>query len=222
MKDRARVAAVYTAPALVEPCKDMFAERMPNVDLVNIVDDQLIFDINRNGSIDDDLEARTMRYFEAAERTHADVIFCTCSSIGEIADKAAALLSAKVVKIDEPMVEAAVRQATRIGVLATLASTLDPTARFIERKAQETGKQVTLIRGLAEGAFEAASEGNTAEHDDKIVRTAKSLLDQDVELFVLAQGSMARIEDRLKRETGKPVLSSMSSGIEQVAKTLDR
>jgi Asp/Glu/hydantoin racemase len=195
---------------------------MPNVDLVNIVDDQLIFDINRNGSIDDDLEARTMRYFEAAERTHADVIFCTCSSIGEIADKAAALLSAKVVKIDEPMVEAAVRQATRIGVLATLASTLDPTARFIERKAQETGKQVTLIRGLAEGAFEAASEGNTAEHDDKIVRTAKSLLDQDVELFVLAQGSMARIEDRLKRETGNPVLSSMSSGIEQVAKTLDR
>lgn len=222
MKDRARVAAVYTAPALVEPCKDMFAERMPNVDLVNIVDDQLIFDINRNGSIDDDLEARTMRYFEAAERTHADAIFCTCSSIGEIADKAAALLSAKVVKIDEPMVEAAVRQATRIGVLATLASTLDPTARFIERKAQETGKQVTLIRGLAEGAFEAASEGNTAEHDDKIVRTAKSLLDQDVELFVLAQGSMARIEDRLKRETGNPVLSSMSSGIEQVAKTLDR
>lgn len=220
MKDQKRVAAIYTASALVEPCKRLFAERLPGVELVNIVDDQLIFDINRAGSIDDDLAARTIGYFHSADHAHPDVIFCTCSSIGEVADRASTEVDSRVLKIDEPMIEEAVSRAGRIGVLATLASTLEPTIRFVKRKAREAGRAVEVIQGLASGAFEAAVAGRVSDHDDRIVETAKGLLDEDVEIFVLAQGSMARIEERLAKETGKPVLSSMSIGIESVARAL--
>jgi len=210
------VAAVYTAPALVEPLRRQFQARLPDVRLVHIVDDRLIFDIKEKGRVDGGLEARILALFEAGARA-ADLVFCTCSSIGEIADKAAQRLAAPVLKIDEPMAEEAVRRATRIGVLATLSTTLEPTLRLLERKAREAGEKVELIPGLAEGAYEAAAQGDAAAHDDRVADAAQALLVQEVELLVLAQGSMARLEERLRQETGKTVLSSTASGIERVA-----
>ncbi|MFW5884548.1 MAG: hypothetical protein ACOCVW_03620, partial [bacterium] len=76
MPGQRRVTAVYTANALVETCVHAFAERLPEVELVNVVDDQLIFDINRRGTIDPELEARTLALFDAADHSGADVVFC--------------------------------------------------------------------------------------------------------------------------------------------------
>lgn len=55
---------------------------------------------------------------------------------------------------------------------------------------------------------------------DKRVAAAERLRDEHVDRFVLAQGSMARIADRLHDATGLPVLSSLDSGIERVARLL--
>ena len=220
MPGQRRVTAVYTANALVEACREAFAERLPDVDLVNVVDDQLIFDINRRGEIDTELEARTLALFDAADHSGADLVFCTCSSIGEVADQAAERGRTRLVKIDQAMVEQAAQTGGRVGVLATLASTLDPTVRFIERVARETGADLTVVRGLAEGAFEAAVSGDRQTHDDRIVAAAERLQREGVDLFVLAQGSMARIEGRLKEATGRPVLSSLRSGVDRVAQLL--
>ena len=211
-----RVVAIYTAPALVEPCKAAFQSKAPWIELVNIVDDRLIFDINARGSIDAKLESRTMSYFSAAESCEADAILCTCSSIGEIAAKAAKRLTTPVIRIDGAMVEAAVEQGTRIGVLATLASTLDPTVRFIEETANRRAKEVRVVRGLAAGAYEAASAGDVAAHDASIMGAAMELVADGIDVLVLAQGSMARMASSLSGATGVNVLSSLDSGIEAV------
>ena len=57
--------------------------------------------------------ARTVADFQGADATGADVIFSTCSSIGEIADKARAFLQTPLVKIDEAMIREAVGQGSR-------------------------------------------------------------------------------------------------------------
>ena len=72
---------------------------------------------------------------------------------------------------------------------------------------------VTLVDGLAEGAFQAGQSGDAETHDRLIAEAATKIADQ-VELFVLAQGSMARMENRLAELTGKPVLSSPSLGVQ--------
>lgn len=207
------VACIYTAGALVEPLKAQFAETLPEVRMINIVDDSLIFDIIDAGSITDELAKRILAYFQAADHSGADVIFNTCSSVGEVADQAADLVSTPIIKIDEAMVIQAVAECERLAVLATLNSTLDPTIRFVERVAAAAGKTVHLEKGLAAGAFDAVISGDGATHDALIMETARKLVDR-VDGFILAQGSMARFADPLTDQTGKKVYASVVSGVE--------
>ena len=97
-------------------------------------------------------------------------------------------------------------------VISTLPTTLDPTRRLLERAAKEAGKEVVLVDGLAKGAFQAGQSGDGETHDRLIREAAEAIADQ-VDLFVLAQGSMARMEQKLAEITGKPVLSSPVSGV---------
>jgi len=207
------VACIYTAGALVEPLKAQFAQTLPDVRMINIVDDSLIFDIIDAGRITDELEKRILAYFQAADHSGADVIFNTCSSVGEVADKAADLVSTPIIKIDEAMIAQAVAECERLAVLATLNSTLDPTLRCVEQKAVAAGREVHLEKGLAAGAFEAVISGDGATHDALIMETARSLVNR-VDGFILAQGSMARFAEPLTRETGKKVYASVVSGVE--------
>ena len=69
-----------------------------------------------------------------------------------------------------------------------------------------------LFRSLADGAFAAGQSGDSETHDRLIAEAAERIAG-DVDLFVLAQGSMARMEQRLSQLTGKPVLSSPVLGI---------
>jgi hypothetical protein len=84
----ATVAAVYTASAIVDPIKELFAEILPGCRLINIVDDSLIQDVIREGFVTPAVSQRLFYYYSAARETGAQVIFNTCSSVGEVADLA--------------------------------------------------------------------------------------------------------------------------------------
>jgi Asp/Glu/hydantoin racemase len=131
------------------------------------------------------------------------------------------LLPIPIVKIDDAMTAQAVKQAGRIAVIATLPTTLGPTVRLVQRQAARLGKATAIVEGLAEGAFAAVMAGDAARHDALILETARCIADQ-VDLIVLAQGSMARMEHTLGQETGLPVLSSPVSGVLAVKQELDK
>lgn len=210
-----RVAAIYTADTLVPVVKALFKETLPTIDLVNIVDDSLIRDVIKNGSVSPEVTRRLFYYYEAAADTGASVIFNTCSSIGDVAEYAKSFSRIPLIKIDDAMAEEAIQKGTTIGVIATLSTTLKPTVNLIQRKASQAGKSVQIIEGLAEGAFDALTNGKPEIHDEKIRQTA-SRIAHTVDLFVLAQGSMAQMQEALHSLTGKPVLSSLRSGVESV------
>lgn len=209
------VAAVYTAPAVVEPIKEIFSEVLPDCRLVNIVDDSLIQDVIRDGEVRRPVARRLVRYYQACEDLEADVIFNTCSSIGEVASMARAVIGIPIIKIDEPMARKAVVLSDSIAVLATLPTTLEPTIRLVQHMADEAGRKVHIIDGLAEGAFQALVGGNPEEHDS-LLKSAAQRVAEKAEIIVLAQGSMARMETTLTELTGKTVLSSPRSGVEAV------
>ncbi|WP_080836586.1 aspartate/glutamate racemase family protein [Cohnella massiliensis] len=215
------VVAVYTGQGLADPLKAVFKEVLPDVRLVNIIDDSLIGDVVKAGSVPPGVARRLVQYFHHGEELGADVILNTCSSVGEAADDARKLIGIPIVKIDDAMAAKAASAYGRVAVLATLPSTLRPTMRLIERKAAEAGREVALVNGLAAGAFEALTGGNPEEHDRILLETALRVA-QDADAIVLAQGSMARMEKALAEATGKPVLSSPRLGVEQVKETLER
>ncbi|MFC0210879.1 aspartate/glutamate racemase family protein [Paenibacillus chartarius] len=214
------VAAVYTGQGLADPLKAVFRELLPDVRLVNIIDDSLIGDVVKAGHVPPGVARRLIQYYHNGEELGADVILNTCSSVGEVADAARSLIGIPIVKIDDSMAAIAAARYDRVAVLATLPSTLEPTMRLIRKHAEAAGRQVTLVDGLAAGAFDALVSGLPGEHDRLLLETAKrSAMEADV--IVLAQGSMARMEGTLAAETGKPVLSSPRLGVEQVKAVLE-
>ncbi|GAK53796.1 Asp/Glu/hydantoin racemase [Candidatus Moduliflexus flocculans] len=196
---------------MVDLLKPLFAELLPGVRVINIVDDSIVAEAGRAGKITSAITKRLISYYFAGIDAGADVVFNTCSSVGEVADLGRQMLPVPLVKIDEPMAIKAVESASNIGVIATLPTTLGPTVRLVKTQAARLEKSVSVIEGLAEGAFQALIAGDPATHDQMILDTARRLAG-DVDLFVLAQASMARMEAAFSEATGKPVLSSPRLG----------
>lgn len=205
--------------ALVGPLTDLFKEHLPEVQVEHIAESSLIKEVIANNAVTPAVRRRLLDYYNAAADSGADIVFNTCSSVGDIADMGNSISRVPIFRIDRPMAEKAVQEAARIGVISTLPTTLDPTCRLLQTCAQEAGKQVTLVEGLADGAFAAGQSGDGETHDRLIAEAAARIADQ-VDLFVLAQGSMARMEQRLAELTGKPVLSSPVLGILGLRKKL--
>jgi len=214
-----KVMCVHTAMALVGPMTELFKEILPEVKLNHIADDSLIQEVIANNQVTPNVRRRLLSYYLTAADAGADVVFNTCSSVGDIADYGNLYAPIPIFRIDGPMADKAVNSAQRIGVISTLSTTLDPTCRLLRNAAQRTGKEVTLVEGLAQGAFQAGQSGDGETHDRLIAEAAAKIADQ-VDLFVLAQGSMARMEQRLSDLTGKPVLSSPVLGVQGLRKFL--
>ena len=207
-----KVICVHTAMALVEPLTKLFAELMPEANVNHIADSSLIKEVIANNEVTPAVRRRLLSYYNAAADAGADVVFNTCSSVGDVADYGDICARIPVFRIDRPMAAEAVMKADRIGVISTLPTTLDPTCRLLRTEAAKAGHDVVLVEGLADGAFAAGQSGDGETHDRLIAEAAQRIADK-VDMFVLAQGSMARMEQRLSELTGKPVLSSPVSGV---------
>lgn len=217
----ATVVAIYTGQGLAERVQPLFQEILPGCRLVTIVDDSLIAEVIREGRTTAAVTRRLAQYYRHGEEIGADVIFNTCSSVGEIADWARPMFHVPIVKIDESMARQAVHKHQRIGVLATLPTTLAPTSRLLQKEADKQQRTVQVLDALAQGAYDALVSGKPEEHDRLIFAAAKSVAEK-VDALVLAQGSMVRMEDRLKQETGLPVYSSPRLGVMDVRAELER
>ena len=212
------VVVVHTGPATLQPIKQQFEELLPDVRVVNLMDDSLLNDAITAGHLTEAITGRLLSYLQLGQNMGATVLLNACSSIGEAASAARAAISVPIVKIDDAMAEQAVATGARIGVVATVRTTLEPTVRLIRAKAADVGKTPEVVEALAEGAFEALLAGRADQHDDMLRRTIQSLVGR-VDVIVLAQASMARLAPALAG-LGVPVLSSPRSGVESVRRML--
>ncbi|MCM1078455.1 MAG: aspartate/glutamate racemase family protein [Bacteroidales bacterium] len=207
-----KIVCVHTAMALVGPLTETFKRLIPEVEVEHIAESSLIKEVIANNAVTPAVRRRLLDYYNAAADSGADIIFNTCSSVGDIADLGNEICRIPVFRIDKPMAEKAVTEAKKIGVISTLPTTLGPTCRLLTNCAKEAGKEIELVEGLADGAFAAGQSGDGETHDRLIAEAAQKIADK-VDMFVLAQGSMERMEKRLSELTGKPVLSSPALGV---------
>ena len=215
-----RLGLVHTSATLVPMFAQLCKEKLPNVDVFNIADDSLVKGIREAGSLTATIARRVAGYLESAELAGADYIMVTCSSIGPAVEAGAKLVGVPVLRVDQPMADKAVATGKRIGVIATLSTTLEPTADLIQRRAAFAGKQIALTSRLVEGAFEALMAGDGATHDTKVAAALKEL-SQQVDVIVLAQASMARVVDSLTTADKRvPILASPGIAVDYLTTVL--
>ncbi len=210
---------VHTSATLVPVFAELVSKYLPNVKVFNIVDDSLIKNTIACGELTASTSKRVANYAASAEEAGADYILFTCSSIGPAVETAATLTGVPVLRVDQPMADKAVATGKKIGVVATLSTTLNPTSDLVRRRALVAGKEIELKAVLCEGAFEALMSGDAATHDQKVGDALKQLANE-VDVIVLAQASMARVVDTLTEAEKKvPILASPPIAMEYL-KTL--
>ncbi len=208
-----KVVIIHTSDVSVKDLKNLFTELAPEVCVRNIVDDSLLAEVLENGGVTTNVKKRICAYALQAEVIGADLIFNQCSSVGEAADIAAELVDVPLVKIDEKMAEVACKTGKKIGVIATLQTTLGPTVRLVKRTAEKLKKEIQITEKLCEGAFDLLKSGDKKAHN-KIVINAIKELTKKVDVIVCAQGSMVVLLAELG-ETPVPVLTSPRLGVER-------
>jgi Asp/Glu/hydantoin racemase len=216
-----KVAILHTSFVFitVEPViTDLIGELIPDAAILHFVDSDVLATVVREQNISADSEKRMVHLAQAADAAGADVIFSACSSLGPTLDAAQRAVSVPVVKIDQAMAIEAARF-DRIGVLATVPTTLGPTSDLIAARAEDARRSPRIVQRLCDGAFDTLMGGDRDAHD-QMVSDQAAVLAKDVEVIVLAQASMQRLRERLEGETGLPVLSSPRIGVEYLASTL--
>ena len=210
-----KIAIIHTTPATVEPLKALAVEMLGGCELVNFVDDSILPQLAANGANLADVEERLVHYARFAEQVGADVILEACSSVGELVSKMREAVSIPIVRIDEAMAEEAVQRGSRLGVAATLPTTLEPTTRLLRAKAASTGKVVTVTPLLIEGAYQKLISGDREGHDNLLIEKLQELA-RTTDVIVLAQASMARVLPSLPISDQGKIMSSPRLAMERV------
>ena len=206
------VGLVYTSttPELIELVEQEVKKQLgDDVHMLTYTDPSILAEVRENGYVTCNAASRLITMFLAAVQDGAEAVLNICSSVGEVADCAqdvARFIGVPIVRIDEEMCRDAVRKGSRIGVLATLPTTLEPTKSTIRRVAREMGRQVTLVDGLVE-AFGLDQE----QFKNLLIGKALEIC-EDVDVILLCQGSMAYCEQLIADACQKPAVSSPRYG----------
>jgi len=218
-----KIGLIHTSATLIPVFQELINKHFKGQDikLFNIVDDSLVKNIIDRGSLTTEISKRVLDYVSSANDSGADYILVTCSSIGQAVEMAASYSKVPVLRVDQPMADVAIQTGTKIGVVATLASTLEPTSDLVRRRAAIAEKEIELTSRLCEGAFDALMGGNPELHDKLVVAVLKELT-QEVDVILLAQASMARVVGQLSEDDKKvPILASPEIAVQHMASLLN-
>lgn len=191
-----KVGLMYTSttPELIELVEQEVKKQLgEDVELYSLQDPSVLADVREAGYVTTAPAARLIGMYMKAAEEGVDAMLNLCSSVGEVADSVqdvAKYIGVPIVRVDEEMCREAVRKGQRIGVMATLPTTLEPTKGTILRMARECGKHVELVDCLVDGAFGLDQDQFKA----RMTEMAATIVDQ-VDVIVFAQGSMAYCEE---------------------------
>ncbi|MBP1703264.1 MAG: Asp/Glu/hydantoin racemase, partial [Chloroflexi bacterium] len=140
-----RMAVLHTSFVFinVEPVfKNLFNELLPDVEIIDFVDSDVLAAVNRDGGIKQSHIRRMVHLAQAAEDAGVDLIFSACSSLGPSMDVARKMVDTPIIKIDDAMTQKAVTLASSIGVMATVPTTLPPTIGLLNEQSVIQGKKI--------------------------------------------------------------------------------
>ncbi|MYW63330.1 arylsulfatase [Streptomyces sp. SID8379] len=212
------LALLHTSPVHVPVFDALRDTDHPGLALGHVVREELLERARAAGpdSVTDDV--RTL--LKAAVADGADVVLCTCSSIGGIAEELSAEAGVPVLRVDRPMAALAVAEGPRVVVVATTHSTLGPTAALVEEEAARAGRPADVRTVLVEDVWDLFLAGDRETYLDRVAAALDGLTGDEADAIVLAQASLADAAGRTR--TTVPVFSSPRTGLAAAAEECAR
>jgi aspartate/glutamate racemase len=193
---------------------------VPEVSVMHLVDDT----IQRDNIAAGVGVIPKRNYFKFAQYAHnleeagVDLILLACSTFNFAAELARPMINVPIAQIDRPMMELAVSTGRKIGLLATLNTTVPSSERLLRIAAAEKGKEIEITTVLCEPAFAAISKGDAATHNAILLGEIERL-SKSVDCIAMAQLSMSALAPHLTN-TRVPVYNSGDTGFGRVREML--
>lgn len=184
----------------------------------NIWDDFLANNPNEIGEFSLENKNRLFHIIQAAELTHADIIVTTCSTLTPTIKEIRPFIKTPIIAIDDAITKKAAKEGNNILILATAESALKATREKIQEEAHlfNTNPHIKAI-ALTE-AFQCLKKMDIKKHDEIIKNYVSSI--EGFDCIVLAQASMAHLEQEIENITNCSVLSSPILCMNEIKNTL--
>ncbi len=213
-----KIAAIHTVPSVYASFPALLRETFPGVEVTNTLDEFLAADPAVKGEFTKDNLNRFHALLRCAEMTEADAIVVTCSTLTPPVETLRPLIRTPLVAIDGPMHRKAVSIGSEITLLATARSTIGPGRIGLASAAAKIGREAHVEAIVCDNAYDAIKKLDKETHDRDVLAAAENITGRDV--IVLAQASMAHLQDEIQRRTGIPTLSSPALCMEELKKAL--
>lgn len=203
-----KLGIIHAALITTRAVQKYLDELIPEVEVVHFVDDTIQ---NTNfasppGVIPPANYAKFVQAAMSQQDYGVDLILLACSTFNRAVEHAQPMVRTPLLQIDRPMMDLAVQHGTRIGLLATVPTTVPASERLLQRAASDAGKTVEIKTRLCSEAFAALKAGQVEKHNELLLAEIDRL-SSEVDAIVLAQLSMSALEPRLTA-TKVPVFNS--------------
>ncbi|MBL1240526.1 MAG: hypothetical protein COB13_001645 [OCS116 cluster bacterium] len=205
-----KIALLHTAQIHVDTFTNLAAEY--DVELLHIVQPELLAQARAEGL--DSVRIATIAALDGL--VDADAVICSCSTLGPIADECAKN-NKHILRIDRPLMQAALEYAPNIAVAICLDSTRHATLDLLQDCAHQAGLNINPQVILCDAAWPHFETGNQAEFAQTIAAQIKTEISPTTSCIILAQASM-RVAEPLLQSLNLPILSAPKLAIDAAIK----
>lgn len=202
------VGVVHAVLPALGPMRDVLARRLPDVRLINLLDEGLLSESERLGGLVPETLDRMESVIGLLQKAQVDAVLLTCTAYSTaVPEMRRRFGTLPIMAVDQTMVDKAITLGTRIGVLATVQAGLDQQVVLLNEAAARTGTAIEIVPSFHATAMDALRRGDRDAHDRILLDALPALLER-VDVVLLAQVSMSPLVAKLPANLPKPVLSS--------------
>lgn len=217
-KETPRVALVSSTRAVFGPMEAAFREVFPEAQILHLLDETLIEDFRREGGLSPHSRRKALQMAVTAQEAGVDGILVTCSTLSPSVDDFLPFLKIPIIKIDEPVIDQVVRIAEKIGLLATAETVLKSVEPLVMRKAQESGRKISVRRFIKGDVWPLLQKDPAAFYG--AIAEAASEAAQDCQAVILTQVSIAPGRDYVEEKVRGKVFASPTYAVQALRKIL--
>ncbi|MEZ2220594.1 aspartate/glutamate racemase family protein [Rhizobium sp. RCC_161_2] len=183
-----KIACLHTAESNIPIYEDAARELgLPAGALHHHVRADLLLTAERLGGLTTDITTETAHVLLHLAQ-EADAVVLNCSTLGPAASLAAGKSPVPVIRADDILAERAVKAGSKVIVLCTVETTIDPTTRLFEDAAKKTGADIDVR--LIEGAWALFRAGEQEAYLTSIAEAVGVAHREGAKTVAFAQASM--------------------------------
>lgn len=215
-----KVGFLHTTPATIGLADRFMWSRLPGVAPVHIYDGRVKID-NFESPAGVTPKTNLLRWAEFArslEDAGCSVVVSCCSLMPRATAFARQAVSVPVVQLDAVLLDRAVRDFRRIGVITTTDHTVPYVEEGLRRRAAEIGKKIEIVFAGDRTALELFNRGEIERHDEIVLGDVADLMGRGVDCVLMGQIPFALLDEKLRKLPGKtPVLYAGDEAFRYVA-----